>query len=475
MRRAEVDKVWKEVAKDRGFGLRTLRLVGKRPLADGVLSFSAGLTVICGLNGAGKTTTLRLIEAALRGPAMAGTRVREDLISGGQIELTLASDSSEVAFDGSAESEVEVQSIDAFDLCSRLAAIGMQSHFDDLLEGVEPREFSTTDLERLRYVLARDYDVVSVYEVEPFDDDTVLPIFVVKDGALQYDFRSMGLGELAALVTVWGIDRASPNSIVLLEEPETFLSSHGAAALMDILAERIVRRRLSVVVSTHSLDVIRRVPVQNIRVLIASPTSGSSYLAPQSVFEVERLLGTFSSSGRVLLVEDDAAAVLAQELIARFLGLWGQGVELVVMSGAEPIRSVCRLLPPFNTSRVIGVLDGDLEAIQVGLPIISLPGGLPPDRMLQRAVLDDLEAFAHQVGRDLQTATTAIAAISAVNFHDWFERLAEELLTEKQNLLRAAVSVWIRTEGAQDASIEFVQALVSAVEKGRSLKDHESS
>jgi predicted ATPase len=62
-----------------------------------------------------------------------------------------------------------------------------------------------------------------VYEVE-VGEGRVAPFFEVALGNDRYDSRTMGAGELAILFLWWSIDRASEDTLILIEEPETYLS-----------------------------------------------------------------------------------------------------------------------------------------------------------------------------------------------------------------------------------------------------------
>ena len=58
----------------------------------------------------------------------------------------------------------------------------------------------------------------------------MLPFLEVEVDGISYDFRSMGLGEFAALVLLWRLRRLRANTVVLLEGPETYLSARASSA-----------------------------------------------------------------------------------------------------------------------------------------------------------------------------------------------------------------------------------------------------
>ena len=47
----------------------------------------------------------------------------------------------------------------------------------------------------------------------------------------------MGLGEVSALYIYWCLSRAAENSILIVDEPETYLAHNSQSALIDVLAK----------------------------------------------------------------------------------------------------------------------------------------------------------------------------------------------------------------------------------------------
>ena len=124
---------------------------------------------------------------------------------------------------------------------------------------------------------------------------------------------------------------------MLLEEPETFLSSHATVALVDVVAQTVDSRRLYAVLTTHSAGIVARAPLEVLRVLMPSG-AGVEIRAPESQAELEHLLGSFVGQARLAFVEDRTAAVVVAELLGRFAGLWGQAVDVVpVHNGAAEV------------------------------------------------------------------------------------------------------------------------------------------
>jgi hypothetical protein len=419
------------------------------------------MTVICGLNGVGKTTLLRLVEGALGSTVDVANRMRTDLVAEGEFAVRLVRDADDQMLhlgDGNASAAVV---IDACEACGWILQITSQPNFEDLLEGIEPHEYSAEERRTAEYVVGKRYARLEVLEIEEPDvDDSILPFFRAIANGTEYDTRTMGLGELAALFTLWSLARTEPATVVLLEEPETFLSSHATVALLDVLAKTVDSRRLYAVVTTHSAGIVARAPLEALRLLMPSE-HGVTIRAPQSQAELEHLLGSFVGQARIAIVEDRTAAVLTSELLGRFAGLWGQAVEVLPANGAAQVVALCRTLPRADQLRVVGILDGDQEVPGEGVwPVLTLPPPDNPDAMLRAAATHELNTFARALGRDLDTLNAALQPLEGLDEHDWFTRLAESLALDPAAVLRAAVDAWLEDPGNAEAGRRTVEYIV---------------
>lgn len=470
MKSARAEDAWRRsTTADRGFRVARIRAIDKPPLADLEEELANGMTIVCGLNGVGKTTVLRLVEGAIAGADAIQGRCRPDALAQGSflVDVDNAGEQLELALGAPlAGGAPGVTLLDAFDDCARLLALTDQPNFDDLLQGVDAREYTPEERERASYVVGRQYDAIEVYEVEEpgTDEETILPFFDVTSGGASYGSAAMGLGELAALAALWNLDRVDAGSVVLLEEPETFLSSRSTVALMDVLAERVHERRLYAIVTTHSLEIVARAPLEIVRLL--SVTDGGVVLRrPPSRAELEHLLGAYLGQARVVLIEDRTARVFLGELISRFAGLWGQSIELAQASGVSPIVSVCRNFPANEGIRLVGVIDGDQTDIDVDdpnlvWPLLRLPGNGSPDSMLRDAAVGNIDLFASRLDRTRGVLEAGLEQVAGRDAHDWFPDLGEIVGLDFAAVLRAAIHCWLAVSDNGEAAKATVDELV---------------
>ena len=442
-----------------------MQVAAKPPLADDVVELSTGMMVVCGLNGVGKTTLLRLIEGSLGDTESISSRVRSELISDGDFRLNLTEDAVGRTLRLGDANTAPTLVIDVFDACARILDVTTQSNFEDLLEGVDPHEYTSDELRTANYVVGKRYERLEVFEIEEPDlEDSLLPFFRASATGIEYDSRNMGLGELAALFSLWSLSRAEPGTVVLLEEPETFLSSHASVALVDVLARTVVSRRLYAVLTTHSAGIVARTPLEVLRVLTPSEV-GVTIRRPQSRADLEHVLGSFVGQARIALVEDRTAAVVVSELLGRLGGLWGQAVEvLAVRNGVAELIALCRTLPQARDLRMVGVLDGDQSVPDESIwPIVTLPPPDNPDAMLRSAALTNLDCFSHALGRSRQILDAALPPLEGLDDHDWFVRVADSLALDHGAVLRAGVEAWLDDAANQSVADALIKAIVATL------------
>jgi hypothetical protein len=162
---------------------------------------------------------------------------------------------------------------------------------------------SANELRNANYVVGKQYTSVNTVEIEdPSREDEVLPVIVVSDGGAAYDFRTMGLGEFAALGGLWRLRQVKAGTVILLEEPETYLSARASIALLDVLAARIDATRLYAVVTTHSPGVMSHSPLEQLVLLAPGPDGAIALRTPESRHELDQMLGV--PAGNVRLVRE---------------------------------------------------------------------------------------------------------------------------------------------------------------------------
>lgn len=477
MRSAASADHWRRITSERrGFGLERVRITGKAPLVGVDVELPNGIAVLCGLNGVGKSTFLRLIEGMINGRSSLEGRCRTNVLEVGVAEAKLIVTGAKTTLSLGVESASQTTRavvLDAFESCTRITSLGQEPNFHDLVDGIESRLWSDDERALGAYVLGRDYDWIAVYELEgptPLEEgfgDVTLPFFRVSSHGIEYDSFAMGMGELAAFMALWKLWTAEPRTIVILEEPETFLSSRSAVALLDVLARQVDRKHLYGVVTTHSPDVVARVPMGNV-ILLQRAIEGAEVVLrrPGSRAELEYALGGLVGQVRLILTEDKTARMLTREVLARLLGIWGQSAEVKEVGDASIVLALCKTLPESDRLRVVGILDGDQRGTDLSgtrWPVVMLPGSQSPNIQLQAEALRHPSQFAANLNRPTEILAAALGAVAGSDSHDWFPDLAARLNVEESAVVQAAIGCWLTSETGLEAADSFVADLTAAL------------
>ena len=274
------------------------------------------LTVLAGPNGVGKTTLLRAIWSSLSPEDAAPIISSAGILTAGTALVDLSvGGAAETAAVNFTPDEIQPLTRTTVPVCHVDSAAQTPMHqksfrafksAEEIVNGAGASALDDRALAEVSYILHRAYRTVTLYEVEV---DGVAPFFEVKYGDDQYDSRTMGAGEMSALYIWWAIQRADSNSILLIEEPEAFLSFGCQISLANFLVSKIVDKNLVVLISSHSSAFISLLPKSSIIFLTRGQT-GVEVLPDRPPPVLLKSLGIDIPILGIVFVEDDIARVL---------------------------------------------------------------------------------------------------------------------------------------------------------------------
>ncbi len=476
MRDAEIRKHWREVYQgEYPNRLSSISLSAVSPLGSTTVCFSGGITAICGANGVGKSTILFAIRAMLaqeqpdprdarwptrHGGAAAGVFSRKS--ADHALELSEGTIRSHPELDHA----VSVSIIDVLDwYYAQADYFGPSTNPDEFLESYEPRIATAADLSVLRYILGKQYDSVEVFEVADFDDADPIPFFRVKCRGASYTSLSMGLGELSVHLLLWQLGRAAPLSVVLLEEPETFVAPFSQEALLNVIARASAEKKLWTIFTTHSPSLLNRVPLEHIR-LVTSDGSTATIQTPRKRSDLLDALRVPVPVHGILFVEDAAAKEFLRRTIEHASFEWGREYEICEAGGADGVLRILQTISPRSEGlRFVGVLDGDQRErhFEAKWPCLFLPGNSAPESMLRDCVESNPDLLATTLGRLASDVRVALSGASHLDEHDWMHELSRMLGLSVAQLHFALFSVWSSFEPNSTLCHELVSSLRLAV------------
>lgn len=412
------------------------------------------LTVLAGPNGVGKTTLLRAIWASLE-PADAAEYVSlSRRLNSGSALVDILSDgvleTAEVRF---TEDQIEITTISTIRVThidSAAHTPGHQKRFcsfqsvEEIVNGAGARELDSKALAEVCFLTTRNYRSVTLYEVEL---DGVAPFFEVSYGNNRYDSRTMGTGELATLYIWWAVKRAEINSVLLIEEPEAFLSYGCQISLSRFIVSSIVDRQLVAVVTSHSPAFITSLPKECLVFLSRSQNGISVSNVPVPI--VLKTMGIDLTIKAYVFVEDEMARLFLRQILEKYDALLSRQVFIDQRGGEGEIRTALKTMTKKpGPIRFVGMFDGDMrntEMADIASFSVFLPGVVALEETFRKMVSENPDGLEKSVGNP--NVTAILGALEGKDHHDWYRELAAELGLSSDQLFVSLIAIWMQVPG----------------------------
>ena len=412
------------------------------------MTFSKGITAICGLNGEGKSTIIAAIKDLI------GLKLSESDVHKLQT----------VHVDGTFENDnqmVGCSNLQGVRLCDKgydlrniifldcdennkiQDFIVRQSNFEDLLDQNEEYSLLSRELEDICYLTGKRYQECKIWEFEDIEEIGTVPFFKVTIDQIEYDSRSMGRGEHFLFYLYWCINKCASGTIVIIEEPETYISICSQMHFSNYLGKQIAEKGMQVIVTTHSPYLLEHIKNSNIRI-VSRMGNIAVVTEPDDNMMAEDILGIAQSYKGTLFVEDRVAYDFLSIILEDKAPYVLKKYTLDIADGGEKAIS-CRLEFPSSEMikyNFVGIYDGDmrerLDTSKLNWKWLFLPG----DKALEETYREylhtpgNIDVFCEKVGKEKQKVITMLATIEGNDYHDWFEELRKFLGIDGKMLVR---------------------------------------
>jgi hypothetical protein len=251
--------------------------------------------------------------------------------------------------------------------------------------------------------------------------------------------------------------------IILLEEPENFLSPNSQEALVNILASEVLAKRLSVVMTTHSPAILKMLPVGAIPVLFRMG-AGAQIAGSGTQKEMLRAIGLTRSKTYVMLVEDRAAREFCK-IILQIAGYSSfSGVDVLDVGGVEGIIYLLKAIPDRGKFvAFVGLFDPDVRDKAEKIETDWSTGFLPVERNVEYTLRKHVDYNIASVAETLGAASDRVSVVHSLlvgsDDHDWLEEFAKGLGMNFDVVLSRLVENWYLDAGIRPNVDGFISQI----------------
>ncbi|MGK3127268.1 ATP-dependent endonuclease [Candidatus Pantoea formicae] len=229
----------------------------------------------------------------------------------------------------------------------------------------ENRMLDENELKHISNILGRDYISAQYIRHSLYPEQESEDVSVIFDRGIKYSEAYAGSGELSIVSIVIKLLSCDDYSLVLLDEPETSLHPGAQKELLRFILMLILKKKLQVVVSTHSMSLIEDLPHEAIKVLESNEENKTRIINGCSPYVALHRLGGGATSKRKIYVEDMMAKIVVERAM-KLLDVGDASVfeVSIIEGGAESILKyhIPSLIQISSNDFVY--LDGDKKKVQ---------------------------------------------------------------------------------------------------------------
>lgn len=449
---AKIIDYWNHLSTRKKFSIKikNISIKGVLVFDDANIEVNSALTSICGRNGIGKTSLLKLLYSILsKEKCSIGVFSSYDI---NNIAIGVIVNGEERTF--TSTSEDGLRNVEYFDSSSMALKIINEIHDSPEMNGWFNTSVSYYFLKEnlffIQKITGKKYEYVKVNEVEGIVDDLTFPYFEVKEinSDIVYGSESMGQGEHKLLIAIWKLIATENNSILFIEEPESFICPVSQRNFMDFLAYTIDSKKLNVIMATHSEHILNPQGLNSVLVLAKK---GKKYTISKcgNNYRYFNALGLAPEKKNIFLIEDDFAK-LVLEFILKFKNTHLYSTSYLHNLGGESnIRKVSEHYKDSSGINIVAVFDAD-QVNDKGITSscikkIFLPSKnkLSPEEEVIECIKNNIRLYALKIGEDADFLEGEIESLTC-DHHDFFIELSTILPKQFLSTLKGcAISLWL--------------------------------
>jgi hypothetical protein len=358
-------------------------------------------------------------------------------------------------------------------LCEQaMMVLASRDDVEDLAEEVGKIEISTPRQADIEKIVGRKYQEFEWYalDLEPSDkrvaerfrwngDQCLVPHFRLQYRGTSYSTIDMGLGEFSVHFLFWILElyRDEKNLTLVLDEPDAYLPPVGSLSLLARLLNICLERDWSLILTTHSEEMIAKAIEEDIFALARLDMNGGLVLeSAHSDDSVGLTLLARPPVDRILFCEDESALHLTEALVRAGNSGLSRATAVAWGGGDGFMHQLHKHLPrpPRSPVKFAYVFDGDQrdripphDSRRWGS--ICLPTDLDPDTLFMSAGLI-LDQLASRLGAPVDEVERFVDTLEGAEAHDWVNRLGGEF--GRAQVLSALAGLWVASNGKEAAA-----------------------
>ncbi|WP_438464391.1 ATP-dependent nuclease [Marinomonas sp. PE14-40] len=398
------------------------------------VDFGNGIHALSGANGVGKSSLIKMLFNNL---------VNVDDNVGGRQPFTLQHTSHKnltvniknndklLSIQHDTDHELDVA---IFDPCTLVPTLqNFYQHLSDIDEIVSAHgsyKYNSERLITLNYVTSHAYKNVECTDIEENFTESLLstmPFFkVINRYGLEYDSRTMGLGEFSLFYFDWLINRliSSQCKLLLLEEPESYLPPLIQRKLTDVIAFLAYKHSIQSIICTHSDSILDKINRRHVTTIRKVGPSLKAFNANTN-FDSLKSLGLTARKKGIIFCEDEAALSFSKYLVAFSNNHVIDNFYYHISGSNGDIEKILKELPnKIEQFKFYALFDGDCKKRnQTGFNTKSygyLPGDSNPENLLI-PYFDEIsaEGKAAIFSKTVEEVELAIDNIQGLEAHDY--------------------------------------------------------
>jgi energy-coupling factor transporter ATP-binding protein EcfA2 len=449
---AKLADYWSHVANRKKFNTKICNLSIKNvPLfEDADITVNSALTSICGRNGIGKTSLLKLMYGIL-----SKDRCNVGIFSSSDIENI----SIDIIINGEKQTFTPslgegLRNVEYFDSSSMALQVINELNSSPEKNGwfntSDPYYLLNDNLFFVQKITGKKYEYVKVNEVEGIIDDLTFPYFEVKEinSDIIYTSESMGQGEHKLLIAIWKLIYTENNSILFIEEPESFICPVSQKNFMDFLAYTIDTKKLNVLMATHSEHILSPQGLNSVLVLAKK---GKKFTISKCGYNYRyfHALGLAPEKRNIFLIEDDFAKLVLEYILKIKNTYLYSTCYLHNLCGESNIQKVSEHYKDSTGLNIVAVFDADqvkdrgVNSSYIRKVFLPSSSELPPEAEVIDCIKQNIQAYAQKLGEKVDYLEGEIEALTC-DHHDFFIELSKILSDKHLSTLKGyAIALWI--------------------------------